>query len=113
MSEMIEPCPFCDAKMIRSAQHFSHPEHADGDPLYCPLADQAWRSELVAAWNKRSAYNPNERLREALEPFAEKAEYADALSADDDDYLDCAPFKAGDYRRARSALSPLPQGEDT
>jgi hypothetical protein len=49
-------------------------------------------------------------LREALKPFAEKAEYADAIEAADDDYVDCAPFKAGDYRKARAALTASPKG---
>lgn len=43
-------------------------------------------------------------LREALEPFAEKAEYADALEHDDADYVECAPFTASAYRKARAAL---------
>jgi hypothetical protein len=50
---------------------------------------------------------------EALEPFAEKADYADALEASDDDYVDCAPFKAGDYRRARAALSRARATQET
>jgi hypothetical protein len=57
----------------------------------------------------RPSPNPSsseqDALREALKPFAEKAEYADALEAADDDYVDCAPFKAGDYRKARAALT--------
>jgi hypothetical protein len=49
---------------------------------------------------------------EALEPFAEKADYADALEASDDDYVDCAPFKAGDYRRARAIASQARRPHD-
>lgn len=49
------------------------------------------------------------RLREALQPFAEKAEYADALELDDSDYVECAPLTAGEYRKAREAISALSQ----
>jgi hypothetical protein len=45
-----------------------------------------------------------ERLSAALEPFADKAAYADAVEAEDDDYLECAPLFAGHYRKARAAL---------
>lgn len=46
-----------------------------------------------------------ERVREALRPFADNAEYVDALGLHDNEYVDRAPFKAGDYRRAAAALA--------
>lgn len=46
---------------------------------------------------------------EALEPFALKANYADYLALSPDDYVECAPFKARDYIRARDTLASLKQ----
>jgi hypothetical protein len=58
------------------------------------------------AANRISSLNARlSEMREALEPFAAKAEYADAIEADDGDYLDSAPLKAGEYRKARAALN--------
>lgn len=50
----------------------------------------------------------NDALREALRPFSEKAAYADALGAADDDYVDCAPFRAVEYRNARASTGEQP-----
>lgn len=46
-------------------------------------------------------------LLEALEPFAAVAEYAAFLSAADSDYIDVAPFTAGQYRAAAAAVAKV------
>jgi cell shape-determining protein MreC len=63
-------------------------------------------AQRIKAMTKESdVVRENERLREALKPFAAKADYADTLEAEDADYVDCAPFTARNYRDTRAALS--------
>ena len=47
--------------------------------------------------------------RAALEPFAHNIEYVDWLELDDGNYSERPPFKAGDYRRAATAIRALPE----
>jgi hypothetical protein len=109
------PCPFCGDQPRSYWQSASIDEDCGYWAIECCIAFSHDDDEPTAAraWNTREALSTiesdvvreNERLREALKPFAAKADYADALEAEDADYLDCAPFTARDYREARAALS--------
>lgn len=46
----------------------------------------------------------NEALEAALQPFVSKCDYIEELELSDDDYVECCPFQAVHYRRAKQAL---------
>lgn len=72
-------------------------------PIVEMLRDYSVREKPL----RNEAADTIERLVESLEPFADNAEYVDALGYDDSDYVDRPPFKAGDFRRAAKALAEL------
>jgi hypothetical protein len=82
-----------DGELIAELQSW-HPASTEHGRLHHRAANR------ISSLNARLS-----EMREALEPFAAKAEYADAIEADDGDYLDSAPLKAGEYRKARAALN--------
>lgn len=45
-----------------------------------------------------------EALEAALLPFVSKCDYIEELELSDDDYVECCPFQAVHYRRAKQAL---------
>ena len=105
------PCPFCGQSgptklgYLPDSSGLNH-----GVRCVCGAVMRYGDKEsTIKAWNTRAALSVSGDMREALEPFAKQADYADAVEADDDDYLDCPPLKAGDYRRARSILEGADQ----
>ena len=90
---------------LEDAFHDALPNQGEcGDPAPGKALCQFLYDNSEVIRNRIPSLNAQlERMREALEPFADKVEYVDWLEADDDDYIDSAPFKAGDYRKARAA----------
>jgi hypothetical protein len=78
-------------------------------------AEQVWKlvPRIITTLRAQSAYNPNERLREALEERVAKWGYSQFRRLPSPSW-DELPGDAKHFwlESARSALSPLPQGED-
>jgi hypothetical protein len=131
LAGLLEACPFCGGEAAFGAIRYTQSPYVDErckdqleyhqvNCVSCNatvkgLAGIPTQAEAAAAWNRRTLsalQADNERLREALEPFAELAEWYD--DREDDSFPVWSDYPHGwrdkrlaelrHFRRARAAL---------
>lgn len=117
----LKGCPFCGGEATVSSETCGWRVDCIERDCYTrgPWPDDCTEAEAIAAWNTR-APDPqliaeNEALRAALEPFAEAGNFWPSWSGDSSQPWPAFRFTVGDFRRARTLLSPerqLGEGEN-